>query len=432
VGLVVFAILIAINALFAGGQFALVAVDRYRVEDMVKRGVRGGRPILRALRTLSFQLSGAQLGITISSLILGWVVDGALGPILQPLLEWVPPGSIGAVTAAVALTLATALQMVFGELAPKNLAISRPVRTAVIFVPPVLLINTFAGPLIRFLNASANWSMQRVGIQPREELPGVASLEELRGALRWAALEGEIVGVEHDLLDRSLGLGDRAARDALVPRSSVKTLPAAATYKDLVQASQATGFSRFPVMDPAGSRVVSIAHVKEALRIPPEDRSQMAIQPSRQPLVVVPESIDLRALLVGLQTSGHAMAIVLDEFGDTAGIVTIEDIIEEVLGSIEDEYDAPPVRLATSTGMGVYEIEGRIRRDNLAEATGFDAPDGRYDTLAGLLLERFQRMPRVGDRVEIDGWRCQVLEMDEQRIVRVLVTSPERVRLEES
>ncbi len=422
--------LIAINGLFAGGQFALVAVDRYRVEDMVNRGVRGGRPILRALRTLSFQLSGAQLGITISSLILGWVVDGALAPILRPLLGWVPPGSIGAVTAAVALTLATALQMVFGELAPKNLAIARPVRTALIFVPPVLLINTLAGPLIRFLNAAANWSMHRVGIQPREELPGVESLEELRGALRWAALEGEIVGVEHDLLDRSLGLGERVARDVLVPRSSVKSLAAGSTYADLVNASQATGFSRFPVLDPEASRVISIAHVKEALRVAPEARAHSAVESSGQSLVVVPESTDLRRLLIELQSSGQAMAIVLDEFGDLAGIVTIEDIIEEVLGAIEDEYDAPAVRLATSTGTGVYEIDGRIRRAELADATGFDAPEGRYDTLAGLLFERFQRVPRVGDRVEIEGWRCQILEMEGPRIVRVLLTSPERAQVE--
>ena len=145
-----FVVLIAINALFAGGQFALVAVDRYRIDDMVSRNVRGARPVQQALRTLSFQLSGAQLGITISSLILGWVVDGALSPLLRPLLGWLPPGSIGAATAAIALTLATALQMVFGELAPKNLAIARPARTAVIFVPPVVLINTLAGPLIRF------------------------------------------------------------------------------------------------------------------------------------------------------------------------------------------------------------------------------------------------------------------------------------------
>ena len=425
----VFVVLIAINALFAGGQFALVAVDRYRIEDMVSREVRGARPVLRALRTLSFQLSGAQLGITVSSLILGWVVDGALSPLLHPLLGWVPPGSIGAVTAAIALTLATALQMVFGELAPKNLAIARPARTAIIFVPPVLLLNTLARPLIRLLNAAANWSMQRVGIQPREELPGVESLEELRGALRWAALEGEIEGVEHALLDRALGLRDSVARDVLVPRSSVVSLDRDATYAALIAASQATGHSRFPIQGPNGSGFTGIAHVKDALRVAPDDRARTVVTPSAQPLVVVPESSDLRSLLIELQTRGQAMAIVLDEFGDQAGIVTIEDIVEKVLGTIEDEYDPPAVRLATPTGTGVYEADGRIRQQELLEATGFEMPEGRYETLAGLLLVRFQRVPRVGERIEIDGWRCQVLEMDGPRISRVLLTSPARLRV---
>ena len=153
------------------------------------------------------------------------------------------------------------------------------------------------------------------------------------------------------------------------------------------------------------------------------------VTPSAQPLVVVPESSDLRSLLIGLQTRGQAMAIVLDEFGDQAGIVTIEDIVEKVLGTIEDEYDPPAVRLATPTGTGVYEADGRIRQQELLEATGFEMPEGRYETLAGLLLVRFQRVPRVGERIEIDGWRCQVLEMDGPRISRVLLTSPARLRV---
>ena len=423
-----FVVLIAINALFAGGQFALVAVDRYRIDDMVSRNVRGARPVQQALRTLSFQLSGAQLGITISSLILGWVVDGALSPLLRPLLGWLPPGAIGAATAGIALALATALQMVFGELAPKNLAIARPGRTAVVFVPPVVFINTLAGPLIRFLNAAANWSMQRVGIQPREELPGVESLEELRSTLRWAALEGEIEGVEHTLLDRALSLRDRAARDVLVPRTSVVSLAGDATYAELIEAARDTGHSRFPIQDASGPGFAAIAHVKDALRVAAEDRARTVLAPSGQPLVVVPESTDLHSLLVELQQRGQAMAIVLDEFGDESGIVTIEDIVEEVLGAIEDEYDPPAVRLATPTGTGVYEADGRIRPQELREATGFEMPVGRYDTLAGLLFMRFQRVPDVGDRVEIDGWRFQVLEMDGPRIAQVLLTSPARLR----
>ena len=168
--------------------------------------------------------------------------------------------------------------------------------------------------------------------------------------------------------------------------------------------------------------------MKDALRVAAEDRAGTALAPGGQPLVVVPESTDLHSLLIELQRQGQTMAIVLDEFGNESGIVTIEDIVEEVLGEIEDEYDPPAVRLATPTGTGVYEADGRIRGPELLEATGFEMPDGRYDTLAGLLIMRFQRVPDVGDRVEIDGWRFQVLEMDGPRIAQVLLTSPARLR----
>ena len=257
-GLLVFLGLIAINGLFAGAQFALVAVDRYEVESAAARGARRDRTVRRGLETLSFQLSGAQLGITVSSLILGFVVDNAIGPLLRPALAWIPGienGTLVALTAALALVLATVIQMVLGELGPKNLAIARPMATARLFVPPAMFVNTVFSPVIRLLNAMANASMRAVGLVPREELEGFQSLEEMHEALRWAAHENTIEGIEYEVLDRALGLGRTTAGDVMVPRSQIVAVSSDANLADLARLSMDTGYSRFPISGRGWPRV---------------------------------------------------------------------------------------------------------------------------------------------------------------------------------
>ena len=425
-GLLVFALLVLVNALFAGGQFALLAVDRYRVEELAGRGAGRARPVLTALRSLSFQLSGAQLGITVSSLVLGYVVEFALGPLLRPLVAGIPgagPGSIGAITVGLALGLATALQMVFGELAPKNLAIARPMLAAVLFTPPLLLFNTAFKPLILLLNAAANWSLRVLGIEPREELEGVASVEELRGALRRADAEGVLDGVELDLLDRALGLREQTAREALIPRFTVQALRSNASLADLARLARASGFTRFPVFAAAGDEVVGVVNVKSVFAVEASQRERTPVMTAVQPALTVPVSRDLRSLLADMQAKQQPLAVVLDEHGNLAGIVTVEDITEAVVGQTEDEHDRP-AQLATAVEEGVYLVSGLIRRSALREATGFVLPTGRFETLAGFLLMLLQRIPVAGDQAGCGGWAFRVLEMDRNRIVRVLVTAP--------
>ena len=419
--------LIAINGLFAGAQFALVAVDRYEVETAAARGARRDRTVRRGLETLSFQLSGAQLGITVSSLVLGFVVDNAIGPLLRPLLTWLPGvdnGSLAALTAVLALTLATVIQMVLGELAPKNLAIARPMATARLFVPPAMLVNAAFSPVIRLLNAMANASMRLVGLAPREELEGFQSLEEMREALRWAARANSIQGIEYEVLDRALGLGRTTAGDVMVPRPQVIAISSAANLADLARLSMDTGYSRFPIRDADGREYVGTAHVKDVLALPASARAATPVSAKAQRALVVPTARDLRSLLLEMQAAQHAMAIVHDEFGQAAGIVTLEDIVEELLGSIEDEYDKPEPALVTPLDSGAYDVAARIRRDELSEATGFAMPEGRFETLAGLVLTLLQRVPREGDAVSFRGWTFRVAAMDERRIDRVRMQRP--------
>lgn len=413
--------------MFAGAQFALVAVDRYEVETAAARGARRDRTVRRGLETLSFQLSGAQLGITVSSLVLGFVVDNAIGPLLRPLLAWLPGvdnGSLAALTAALALVLATVVQMVLGELAPKNLAIARPMATARLFVPPAMLVNAAFAPVIRLLNAMANAAMRLVGLAPREELEGFQSLEEMREALRWAARENSIEGIEYEVLDRALGLGRTTAGDVMVPRSQVVAVPSTANLADLARLSMDTGYSRFPIRDAEGREYEGIAHVKDVLALPASARAATPVSAKAQPALVVPTARDLRSLLLEMQAAQHAMVIVHDEFGQAAGIVTLEDVVEELLGSIEDEYDRPEPALVTPLEDGAFDVAARIRRDELRDATGFDMPGGRFETLAGLVLTLLQRVPRAGDAVSFSGWTFRVAAMQGRRIDRVRMESP--------
>jgi CBS domain containing-hemolysin-like protein len=426
-GLLVFLGLIAINGLFAGAQFALVAVDRYEVESAASRGARRDRAVRRGLETLSFQLSGAQLGITVSSLVLGFVVDSAIGPLLRPALAWIPGienGTLVALTAALALVLATVIQMVIGELAPKNLAIARPMATARLFVPPAMFVNAVFSPVIRLLNAMANASMRLVGLAPREELEGFQTLEEMREALRWAARENTIEGIEYEVLDRALGLGRTIAGDVLVPRSQVVAISSTANLADLARLSIDTGFSRFPIRDADGREFVGVAHVKDVLALPAPARAATPVSVKAQEALVVPSTRDLRSLLLEMQAAQHAMVIVHDEFGQAAGIVTLEDIVEELLGNIEDEYDRPEPALVTPLDDGAYDVAARIRRDELSEATGFEMPKGRFETLAGLVLTLLQRVPQTGDAIAFRGWTFRVTVMDGQRIDRVHMHGP--------
>ena len=362
-----------------------------------------------------------------SSLALGFVVDNAIGPLLRPALQWIPGienGGLAAATAALALVLATLIQMVLGELAPKNLAIARPLATAYFFVPIMVFVNTAVGPVIRMLNAVANNSMRIAGIEPRENIEGFRSVAELREALRWATREGGLEGIEYEVLDRALGLEEKTVRDIMIPRSQVIAIKATNSLSELAHLANKTGFSRFPVVGGETTEYVGVAHAKDALAMPVEARADTPISAKVQQALVVPAARDLRSLLLEMQGSQHALAVVDDEFGHAAGIVTLEDIIEELLGDIEDEHDRPAAIQVKPLGHGSYEAAGQIRRDELRAATGFPIPHGRFETLAGLLLTLFQRIPNNGERAVFRGWTLTVLAMDKHRIARVRIDDP--------
>jgi len=383
-----------------------------------------------ALHSLSFQLSGAQLGITISSLIVGFIVEPAVGRPLEPLIRALgaPEGSSLGIAIAVALVLATAFQMVIGELVPKNLALAKPVDLALWISGPMRLANLAAKPLILWLNNAANWSVRRLGIEPQEELNSVRSLEEIELLIESSHHGGALDPAEFALLARSISFGEKDAENALVPRTTIESVGRDDTLEELIEKALATGHSRFPVTGRDIDDIVGMVHIKDIYRIPLDERSSARVSDILQDAVVVPESRNLESMLLEMRRTGKQLAVVIDEYGGTAGIVTLEDLLEEIVGEIEDEYDTAPSSVpTTSAPTGVHVVSGRLHPDDLEELTGFAMPEGDYETLAGFLLGLLERIPEQGDHIGYGPWEFKVVEMDGKRVARVLIVSPAEV-----
>ncbi|QSB15395.1 HlyC/CorC family transporter [Natronosporangium hydrolyticum] len=419
-------VLVAANAVFVAAEFSLVAVDHAAVERAVRGKVRGAAGVLRARRSLSTQLSGAQLGITVTSLLIGFIAEPSLAALLTgPLgLAGLPPGAMTAVSVILALAIATIFQMIFGELVPKNLAIARPMPTARAVTPLQRGFTAAARPLITVLNGAANRLLRLMGIEPQEELQSARSARELASLVRRSAQQGTLPRPTAQLLTRTLAFGDRTAQDVMTPRRRVHFLPADQPVRRILDAAEATGHSRFPVIDQGDvDDVVGFVHVKHALAVPLPAR---ATTPLRQVMVAplrVPASLELDPLLTQLRQHGLQMAVVIDEFGGTDGVVTLEDLVEELVGDIADEHDRPGAH-ARRRGDGGWSLSGLLRLDEAAALTGLPfAEDEHYDTLAGLVLHHLGRMPTVGDRVtETVGQQpveLVVERMDGLRIDRV-------------
>jgi CBS domain containing-hemolysin-like protein len=423
-GLVAVVLLTAGTALFVAAEFALTTLERSQVDRHVaETGDRTARAIQRAHRTLSFQLSGAQLGITITTLITGYVAEPAIAHLLEPALTGLglPGGAATPIALTVALLLATTLSMVFGELVPKNLAIARPLQTARAVAGLQVWFSSVFRWLIHGLNSSANWLVRRLGVEPAEELRSARSPEELGSLVRSSAEQGTLDEGTATLLDRSLRFGDRTAGELMTPRVQVEALRADANVLDLVDLALRTGFSRFPVHGGDLDDVRGIVHVKQVFSVPVRDRGGTRLARLSRPVLTVPESLDGDTLLVRLRSSPLQIAVVVDEYGGTAGVVTLEDLVEEIVGDVRDEHDRREPNPVRAVGRDSWIVSGLLRDDEVAEATGFRMPEGDYETLAGLVLTRLGRIPEVNDEIQVDGWRITVLRMDRHRIAELRV-----------
>lgn len=393
------------------------------MERKALNGDRTASRILRSLRNLSFELSGAQLGITVTSLILGAIAEPTIATLIAPWFESLPflaATSSTAIALIVALILATGSQMVFGELVPKNLAISRPYSSAVWFGIPMQFANRTLRYLILFLNRSADWTVRRLGVEPREELAGVRSMEELELMIRSSGEEGRLDDSELDLLTRALTFTEKSTSDAMIPRVTVVAMERHQSVAELRRLSVTTGHSRFPVYDDVLDNVIGIAHIKDTVDVPDTRLSITEVAEITQPALKVPETALLEFVLGELRINGKGMAVVVDEYGGTAGIITLEDLLEEIFGDIEDEYDRESG--SANGASDVATISGLLHRHEVEELIGYEWPEGRYETLGGFLIAQNGKFPAVGDVIQAGSFMFEIRKMDGLRVDQVTVT----------
>jgi CBS domain containing-hemolysin-like protein len=425
-------LLVVAQAFFVAVEFALVAVDRTRLDQQAASGSRRAKLAGDLLRHLSHHLSGAQLGITVTSLILGFIAEPVIAEALSPLLDsFVGESAVDGVALVVALLLATMVQMVLGELVPKTIAIARALPTAMTLAPAMRAFDLVFGWLISGLDHAANWTVRRLGIEPAEELSNVRSLPELDLLFQASGEEGLLDRRSTRLLSRSIRFGDKTAADALVPRTAMVAVPFDASAEDLVAVARGSGRSRFPVFGADLDDIRGVVHVKQVQAVPPDQRASTAVRTLMTEAVFVPETIALEDVLVEIQGSGSQLVLVADEYGGTAGLLTIEDVIEEIVGDIADEYDAGEPELTRRQQPGEWLLAGTLHPDEVSDACGFEIPEGDYETLAGFVLDRLGRIPDgPGPGFEHDAWRFEVAEMDRLRVAEVRVTAPQEARLD--
>ncbi|WP_428965757.1 hemolysin family protein [Micromonospora fluostatini] len=393
------------TGMFVASEFALVNLDRGELEARQSRGEKRLGPTIAALKITSTHLSSAQLGISLTTLLTGYTFEPAVSALLAGPLgaAGVPEGAVPAVGSVLAILLATLFSMVIGELVPKNFALAVPLQTAKFVVPFQALFTTVLKPVILLFNNTANAVIRAFGIEPKEELSGARSAEELSSLLRHSARAGVLDPEHATLLDRTLRFSGRDASDVMTPRVRMTAVEATTTAAEIIERASATGLSRFPVIGRNVDDILGVLHVKHAFAIPLQERgevraSDLVVEPSR-----VPETMHLDALLPTLRGEGLQFAVVYDEHGGTAGIVTLEDLVEEIIGDLEDEHDRARTILVRR-GRSV-SFDASLRPDELFERAKITVPeDDDYDTIAGFVTARLNRFPEIGDEVPIkDG-----------------------------
>jgi CBS domain containing-hemolysin-like protein len=416
------------TGVFVAAEFALVNLDRGELERRRDSGEHGLHTVIQTLHGTSTQLSGAQLGITVTTLLAGYAFEPALAGLVSTAAGAIrlPQNVATAVGGVLGVGIATVISMVVGELVPKNFAIAVPVRTARLVIPMLSKFTAVCKPVVAVLNGTSNMIVRRLGVQPQEELSRARTAQELASLMRRSAERGTLEPDHAALLGRSLRFSDRAANDVMTPRAQLQTVSSADSAQTVVQLSQDTGISRFPVRGASIDDIAGLAHVKDAYAVALADRDQTAAATFARPPLQVPDTLGVDLLLAQLRQADFQAAIVVDEYGGTAGLVTIEDLVEELIGELADEHDQETPRVIRDGEELV--IDASLRPDELLARCGVRVPeDDAYETIAGYVTERLGRIARPGDEVVTDDGVFWVVSLAERRIdwVRYLPIDPD-------
>ncbi|MGB3413294.1 MAG: hemolysin family protein [Microbacteriaceae bacterium] len=405
---------------FVASEFALVNLDRADLEARRERGETRLKLTIEALKITSTHLSSAQLGITLTTLLTGYTMEPAMTKMLTPVFaSWgVPEVAVSGVAVVVSVSLATIISMILGELVPKNFALALPRQTAKFVIGFQTGFTAIFRIAVVGLNDSANALIRMMGIEPKEELTGARSAEELSSLLRRSVVAGSLDKDTAGLLNRTLTFAEHTAADVMTPRFRLATLEKSDTALDVLELTRKTGYSRFPVIDESPDKIVGVVHVKQALAVPRERRAEVPLAALMREPLEVPETMKLDTLLGELRKHSFQLAIVLDEYGGTAGLATLEDLVEEIVGDLLDEHDRVSAKIVHQADTVLFP--GILRPDELHSLAGIEVPeDGAYETVAGFILDQLGTIPEVGVSVALESGTLRVERMDGRRIDRI-------------
>jgi CBS domain containing-hemolysin-like protein len=420
-------LLLAANAFFVAAEFALVAARRTRIEAMIQRGDRKAKTVQKALQDLYRQLSAAQLGITVASILLGYVAEDTVAHLFRDWFAALPPAlsflTRGGVASVVAVAVISFLHVVFGEQAPKAWAITYPEGTSRWVAAPLIFFSWITRPFTDLLNWSANGIVRLMGIRSTNpEHDRVHSPEEIRMLVQQSRKTGGLSKADARMLEGVFEFSEKNARDVMTPRTDMIALPAGVTLAEAADAVAAAGRSRYPVHGESLDDIVGTIHAKDILR-GLRAGTAATVKDIARPAFFVPGTREVEDVLTDMKRQKVHLAIVLDEFGGTAGLVTMEDLLEEIVGPIYDEYDRPaaPSAKASAGAGGTPVIAGGTEIREVNRQFGLDLDDADYTTIGGLLFGTLGRLPNVGDRITVGGAAFEIVEMDGRRVGKARV-----------
>jgi CBS domain containing-hemolysin-like protein len=417
-------VLVAANALFVAAEFSLVASRRTRIEAMIRRGDRRAVIALAVMSNITRYISGTQLGITLTSLGLGWIGEPALAEPIARLFAGFPPVLAKVATHGLAVTLAfvfiTFLHVVLGELVPKALALLYPETLGRWLARPLVLFTTITNPFIWLLNSSATGLLRLLGTRPMSEREHVHSPEEILMLVQQSKRKGQVGAQDARMIEGVFEFSEKNARDVMTPRTEMVALPVTLSLTDAADRVASAGRSRYPVYRESLDDIVGTVHAKDILRALRGEATRPLDTILRPPLFV-PGTREVEDVLADMKRQKVHLAIVLDEYGGTAGLVTMEDLLEEIVGQIYDEYDRPEGGASSAT-VTAPVISGSTEVADVNRNYGLQLDDSDYTTIGGVIFGKLGRLPRPGDRVDLPGATFEVVEMEGRRVGNVRVT----------
>ncbi|GHO45084.1 hemolysin family protein [Ktedonospora formicarum] len=432
-GLLSVFVLVGANAFFVAAEFALVKVRETRIEQLVAEGSKVAKVVRSQLQHLDTYIAATQLGITLASLALGWVGEPALGHLVEPLFLWIGGQAAETITHSVAIALSfaliTAFHIIMGELVPKSIALQRSERTALFVARPLSLFATIFRPFIKLMNGVGNLVVRLLGFQVAHEHDSVHTVEELEMLVTQSQQAGLLQKQEEVLLRHIFTFSDKSVQQIMVPRSEISSLSLSCSREEMQAALASEHYTRYPIYENTIDNIVGIIHIKDIFTQTQQGGNELVfdLRALLRPVLYVPETTPIDAILTQMRSKRIHMAIVIDEYGSTSGIVTLEDIIEEIVGEVQDEFDTREAGVRSEVETlpgGRYSVDGLMSLSSFAEHFGEDniedsLEDMHSHTIAGYIFEKLDRIPLLGDHVAFGDYQLKVEEMDGRRISRI-------------